>query len=98
MQHLKLDNETHCLGAPADWAETELGKRGFECEALSTYRDEPTKQSFSMWRPTPDELILLLQGYPIVLSVMCERQPVVALFVQGPEKSEEPDLASGDAV
>lgn len=77
MRPVPIKGCTRRLGAPPSWNHEVEGI----CHTLEILDDSGWMTS--AWKPTPKELELLNQGYPILLMIEGERHPVVSMQVGG---------------
>lgn len=69
---------TGVLAAPPGWDDAENGP----CEPLPYAKQGP--MLISMWRPDELELARLNAGFPVVLGILADAHPVVAVSVAEP--------------
>jgi hypothetical protein len=83
----RIQNSTHRLGAPPDWAT----QTGDNCVALHARRvtEDGLVIFESAWEPTPAEIEAINAGGSIVLRVV-GGQPPVALYVESPTPEPKP--------
>ena len=79
----RISGATHNLGPPKGWDAERDGKCGH-----LTVRVEGNLYS-SAWEPTPDELVTLLNGGSIVLSVVGDQPPVMLSVEPLPPETQE---------
>lgn len=80
MYPTKTKDATHSYGPPANWDEKTMGKCGY----LSVRVQEGAggiMESVSSWKPTLEEINLLLDGGVVVLTI-CAKQPACSLHVE----------------
>jgi hypothetical protein len=65
------------LGAPDGWDHEKDGI----CHTLDIIDQDGIMYTF--WRPTPAELVRLMEGHPLQLAIVGSNHPVVALSVAG---------------
>lgn len=83
---IRISGATRWLGAPLGWEPDTQGP----CSHLAI-RDEDTTAGRAMasaWEPTPEELLRLNAGAPIILTVMGTVHPPVEVRVGYPPKEE----------
>lgn len=71
---------THRLGAPANWDGDKDGPCGVLAVADVTYESGANAME-SLWRPEPEEIAAIVAGNPVILSIVGNFHPVVALGV-----------------
>lgn len=84
----RIQGTTHYLGAPKGWTPEISG----HCGHLAVRQDGPAFES--VWEPTPDEIEAIIQGGSVILRVF-GGQPPVALYVEAPALSPEPQKDKG---
>jgi hypothetical protein len=76
----RIPNATRHLGAPPDWKEPEHGICGF-----LAIKDQPAEgglnHMISAWEPTPEELVRIAAGAPVLLWIVETVHPPVMLTV-----------------
>ena len=81
-----IEGATRHLGAPQGWDQ----ERDGACDALPIrdMQDMPGGQNrmVSAWFPTPDEIVAIMGGAPVFLSVVGAQHPPVMLSVGDPLK------------
>ena len=79
MERMQHPSNNAVLGAPAGWDQKTL-----PCNALAVTRTDwdgvPAVVSF--WTPTPEEIEAIKAGQPVMLSVVGNTMPPVALMVE----------------
>ena len=80
MERMQHHSNNAVLGAPKGWDQGEL-----PCGALPITRivDGGITQVVSFWKPNADELAALAAGKPVMLFVVGNTMPPVALAVEG---------------
>lgn len=80
----RIKDWTHALGQPADWDEERQGPCG--CLHARFVRDPDLGPEWgSVWRPTPEELVGLMNGGVVMLTVCGLEHPPVSISVVGAE-------------
>ncbi|WEE76630.1 hypothetical protein LZ683_21155 [Comamonas testosteroni] len=80
MDRMQHPSNNAVLGAPAGWDQKTL-----PCNALPvTHIDwDGVPAVVSFWMPTPEEVAAINAGRPVMLSVVGNTMPPVALMVEG---------------
>jgi len=80
MRSIPIQGATRRLGAPSNWNHETDGI----CHTLEIFDQDGFMTS--AWKPAPDELKRLIDGFPILLSIQGTRHPVVSLSVAAGEE------------
>src|ERR1019366_865154 len=82
MKPVETVGETHSYGPPAAWDQSRDGPCGILSVRMQPFNNGPHKECLSTWKPNQEELMKLLAGGVVILSIVMPVQPPVALLVE----------------
>lgn len=84
MRSVQIKDSAHNYGAPEHWDATRDGECGVLSVRVQEFGANKLRECVSAWRPTSEELALLVRGGVVILSII-GGQPPVMLTVEGPQ-------------
>ena len=82
MKPVETVGETHSYGPPAAWDQHRDGPCGILSVRMQPFNNGPHKECVSTWKPNQEELMKLLAGGVVILSIVMPVQPPVAVMVE----------------